>query len=225
VRRDLRVADARALGSVREQRSRKRCARLTVTRRPTSSVSVTGRSASRATRARLAPHRSAIMPEAGRSSPWLAAATPTWCRTSRQCGQRRSTVLRYQHAGAEVDGSRTGLPPRTRATGQHGGDGPSGVGRRVRDSVAECVARSIGRLRRAGDASLASRSGADRAGSPDLVAALSSVGHASGERQRTDLLVADAIATLKPGVVPDAGHALTVSHFDICAARIALADT
>jgi hypothetical protein len=25
--------------------------------------------------------------------------------------------------------------------------------------------------------------------------------------------------------VPDAGHALTVSHFDICAARIALADT
>jgi pimeloyl-ACP methyl ester carboxylesterase len=25
--------------------------------------------------------------------------------------------------------------------------------------------------------------------------------------------------------VPDAGHALTVSHFDICAARIALANT
>jgi pimeloyl-ACP methyl ester carboxylesterase len=42
-------------------------------------------------------------------------------------------------------------------------------------------------------------------------------------------LLASRAEALLPQVsiehVPDAGHALTVSHLDICAARIALADT
>jgi hypothetical protein len=66
------------------------------------------------------------MREAGRSSPGLAAATPTWCRTSRQCGQRRSADL-ARCPVARLGGARRSLAPMARqvAYRPHGGQNSS----------------------------------------------------------------------------------------------------